>query len=73
MDKNSWLLFRGNAERSGNFYGDLKQELSLFWVMQLEPMICSPIFHNNIVYNSTISGKIIAIDVYKKNLFGKIQ
>lgn len=58
----SWLVFRGNEERSGVFAGKLSRELSLFWVIELEPMISSPIFHNNIVYNSTIAGKIFAID-----------
>jgi len=64
----SWLLFRGNEERSGVFLGKLPRELSLFWVIELGPMISSPIFHNNIVYNSTITGKIFAINVYKKKI-----
>lgn len=66
MNNNSWVLFRGNDKRSGNFRGKFTRKLSLFWVIELEPMISSPIFHNNIVYNSTLSGKIFAIDVYKK-------
>ncbi|MGB9168554.1 MAG: PQQ-binding-like beta-propeller repeat protein [Nitrososphaeraceae archaeon] len=66
--EDSWLLFRGNEERSGVFAGKLSRELSLFWVIELEPMISSPIFHNNIVYNSTITGKIFAVNAYRKKI-----
>ena len=66
--ENSWLLFRGNQNRNGVFSGKLPRELSLFWVIELEPMISSPIFHNNIVYNSTITGKIFAVNVYRKKI-----
>ena len=62
------MLFRGNEERNGIFSGKLARELSLFWVMELGPMISSAICHNNIVYNSTITGEIFAIDVYKKKI-----
>lgn len=66
-NENSWILFRGN-EQSGIFSDKLAQELSLFWVMELGPMVSSAICHDNIVYNSTITGKIFAIDVYKKKI-----
>lgn len=67
-NENSWFIFRGNEERSGIFSDTLTRELSLFWVMELEPMISSAICHNNIVYNSTVTGRIFAIDVYKKKI-----
>jgi outer membrane protein assembly factor BamB len=67
-NENSWVLFRGNEERNGIFSDKLARELSLFWVMELGPMISSAICHNSIVYNSTITGEIFAIDVYKKKI-----
>ena len=67
-NENSWLLFRGNEARSGIFPEQLTRELSLFWVIELGPMISSAISHNGIVYNSTITGRIFAIDVYKKKI-----
>lgn len=67
-NENSWLLFRGNEARSGIFPEQLTRELSLFWVIELGPMISSAISHNSIVYNSTITGRIFAIDVYKKKI-----
>ena len=67
-NENSWLIFRGNEARSGIFPEKLSRELSLFWVIELGPMISSAISHNNIVYNSTITGNIFAIDVYKKKI-----
>ena len=66
--ENSWLLFRGNEARSGIFPEKLTRELSLFWVIEMGPMISSAISHNNIVYNSTITGRIFAIDIYKKKI-----
>jgi len=62
------LLFRGNEERNGICSAKLARGLSLFWVIGLEPMISSAICHNNTIYNSTINGKIFAIDVYKKEI-----
>jgi len=67
-NENSWLLFRGNKERTGISLCKLARELSLYWIMDLGPMISSAICHNNIVYNSTITGKIFSIDVYKKKI-----
>ena len=66
--ENSWPLFRGNEGRTGFFPGRLSRELSLMWVIDLESMISSPIFHDNIIYNSTITGKIFAVNVYKKKI-----
>ena len=54
--------------RSGIFPEKLTRELSLFWVIEMGPMISSVISHNNIVYNSTITGRIFAIDIYKKKI-----
>ena len=67
-NENSWLLFRGNKERTGLSLCKLARELSLFWIIELGPMISSAIYHNNIVYNSTMTGKIFSIDVYKKKV-----
>ena len=65
---NSWLLFRGNQERSGICSDKLARDVSLFWVIGLEPMISSAICYNNTIYNSTINGRIFAIDIYKKKI-----
>ena len=61
--------FIEEMNREVEFFSDkLAQELSLFWVMELGPMVSSAICHDTIVYNSTITGKIFAIDVYKKKI-----
>lgn len=65
---NSWLLFRGNEERNGICSDKLTRDISLFWIIGLEPMISSAICYNNIIYNSTINGRIFAIDIYKKKI-----
>jgi hypothetical protein len=36
--------------------------------MELGPMISSAICRNNIVYNSTLNGRIFSIDIHKKKI-----
>ena len=60
----SWKTFRGNVMRTGTSSSNLSRRPSLQWVMELGPMVASPVFDNSIVYAATITGRIFALKAY---------
>src|SRR6476660_3044832 len=52
----SWKTFRGNVMRTGTSSSNLSRRPSLQRVMELGPMVASPVFDNSIVYAATIKG-----------------
>ena len=65
-EQNSWKMFRGNAMRTGISSSTLSLKPSLKWVVELGPMISSPIFDNSIVYAATTTGRIFALKIYQR-------
>ena len=61
----SWKMFRGNVMRTGISSSNLSRTPSLQRVMELGPMVASPVFHNSIVYAATITGRIFALKAYE--------
>jgi outer membrane protein assembly factor BamB len=61
----SWKMFRGNVMRTGISSSNLSRTPSLQRVMELGPMVASPVFDNSIVYAATITGRIFALKAYQ--------
>jgi outer membrane protein assembly factor BamB len=67
-ERNSWEMFRGNRERTGASSSKLSKRPHLQWVMELGPLIASPVVDNGILYASTITGRVYAIQIYKRQI-----
>ena len=57
-DKDSWKMFRGSAMRSGVSASRIPRKPSLLWVTEVGPTLSSPIFADDTIYVSTITGRI---------------
>jgi hypothetical protein len=55
-------MFRGNAMRTGISSSSLPRKLSLQWIIELGPIIASPVYENSTLYSSTITGRIFALN-----------
>jgi len=61
-------MFRGNAMRTGITRSSLSKKPSLAWLIELGPMIASPVFENGTLYSSTITGRIFALNVFQRQI-----
>src|SRR5881396_3097473 len=61
----SWKMFRGNVMRTGISSSNLSRTPSLQRVIELGPMVASPVFDNSIVYAATVTGRIFALKAYQ--------
>ncbi|HYA84477.1 MAG TPA: PQQ-binding-like beta-propeller repeat protein [Candidatus Bathyarchaeia archaeon] len=55
-DKDSWKMFRGSAMRTAS---KIPRKPSLLWVTEVGPTVSSPIFADDTIYVSTITGRIL--------------
>ena len=62
--ESSWKMFRGNEMRTGVSSSKLSRKPYLQWVMELGPLIASPVVDNGILYAATITGRIFAVHTY---------
>ncbi|MDQ4074231.1 MAG: PQQ-binding-like beta-propeller repeat protein [Thermoproteota archaeon] len=63
-----WKMFRGNAMRTGVSKSKLSKKPHLQWVMELGPIIASPVVEKGIVYVLTITGRVFAVNVYQRKI-----
>ena len=61
-------MFRGNAKRTGISASNLFKRPSLRRIVEFGPMAASPIYDNDIVYASTITGRIFAANPSEKQV-----
>jgi outer membrane protein assembly factor BamB len=61
-------MFRGNAMRTGLSSSSVPRKPSLQWVIELGPMVASPVFDKNTIYTATITGRIFALQTYQKQI-----
>jgi outer membrane protein assembly factor BamB len=59
-------MFRGNPMRTGISGSSLARKPSLQWLIELGPIIASPVFENSTLYAPTITGRIFALNIFKK-------
>lgn len=59
--ESSWMMFRGNVMRTGVSSSKLSRKPYLKWVMELGPLVASPVVDNGILYAATITGRIFAV------------
>jgi outer membrane protein assembly factor BamB len=67
-DKDSWKMFRGSAMRTGVSASRIPQKPSLLWVKGVGPTVSSPVFANDTIYVSTITGRIFALNISEKEI-----
>ncbi|MGC2680668.1 MAG: PQQ-binding-like beta-propeller repeat protein [Candidatus Nitrosopolaris sp.] len=67
-DKHSWKMFRGNSMRTGVSASRIPRKPSLLWVTEVGPTISSPIFVDETIYVSTITGRIFALNPSEKQI-----
>ena len=67
-DKGSWKMFRGSAMRTGVSASRIPRKPSLLWVKEVGPSVSSPIFANDTIYVSTITGRIFALNISEKEI-----
>jgi outer membrane protein assembly factor BamB len=67
--KGSWNMFRGDNSRTGASYSSsLSKRPHLLWVMELGPLIASPVVDDDVLYASTITGRVFAIQINKRQI-----
>jgi outer membrane protein assembly factor BamB len=59
-------MFRGNPMRTGKSGSSFARKPSLQWLIELGPIIASPVFDKSTLYASTITGRIFALNIFKK-------
>lgn len=64
--EHSWNMFRGNVMRTGVSASHLSRKPSFLWATEVGPMVSSPVFRNDIIYTSTITGRIFALNTFQK-------
>jgi outer membrane protein assembly factor BamB len=67
-EQHSWKMFRGNAMRTGISTSTLSRKPSLRWVMEVGPIISSPVFDDNVIYAATVAGRIFALKAYQRQI-----
>ena len=66
--ENSWKMFRGNPMRTGISGSSFARKPSLQWLIELGPIIASPVFDNSTLYVPTITGRIYALNIFKRRI-----
>jgi hypothetical protein len=67
-NEHSLKMFRGNIMQTGLSASHLSCKPSFLWAKELGPMVSSPVFENGIIYTSTITGRIFALNTFQKIL-----
>lgn len=67
--KDSWKMFRGDTSRTGSSYSSsLSKRPHLLGVIELGPLIASPVVDNDVLYASTITGRVFAIQINQRQV-----
>ena len=54
--------------RTGLSSSSVPRKPSLQWIIELGPMVASPVFDNNTIYSATITGRIYALQKYQRQI-----
>ncbi len=65
----SWKMFRGNSKHTGTSSSKLSKRPHLQWVIELGPLVASPVVNNGTLFAATITGRVFALDIFQ----GKIK
>src|SRR5215210_9458553 len=67
--KNSWNMVRGDNGRTGASYSSrLSKSPHLLWVIELGPLIASPVVDKGVLYASTITGRVFAVQISQRQI-----
>jgi outer membrane protein assembly factor BamB len=67
-DEHSWKMFRGNVMRTGVSASHLSRKPAFLWAIEVGPMVSSPVFGNGIIYTSSITGRIFALNTFQRQI-----
>jgi outer membrane protein assembly factor BamB len=67
-EEHSWKMFRGNAMRTGISRSSFARKPSLQWLIEIGPIIASPVFENGTLYAPTITGTIFALNIFQRRI-----
>src|SRR5918911_1124515 len=67
-DKQSWKMFRGCSMRTGVSASRISRKPSLLWITEVGPIVSSPVFAQDTIYISTITGRIFALNIIEKQI-----
>jgi outer membrane protein assembly factor BamB len=65
---NSWMMFRGNARRTGVSRSKPISRPSLQWVTEVGPVVSSPVFDQGNLYISTLTGRVFSFDIGRRSM-----
>ncbi len=63
-----WKMFRGDPMRTGVSSSSLSKNPHFRWVLEIGPLIASPVADNDVVYASTITGRVFAIQIHQRQI-----
>jgi outer membrane protein assembly factor BamB len=66
--KGSWPMFRGNINRTGTAKTKPLTKPLLYWIIELGPMISSPVFEGGFLYIATLTGRIFCLDILRREI-----
>jgi len=64
----SWDMFRGNIRRTGSIGTKPVTKPSLYWTIELGPMVSSPVYEEGFLYILTLTGRIFCLDISKRKI-----
>jgi outer membrane protein assembly factor BamB len=64
----SWTMFRGNTRRTGSVRTKPLNRPLLYWIIELGPIISSPIYEGGFLYVATITGRIFCLDISRREI-----
>lgn len=64
----SWTMFRGNIRRTGCLRTKPLAKPSLYWTIELGPIISSPVYEGGFLYIATLTGRIFCLDMLRREI-----
>jgi len=64
----SWTMFRGNTRRTGSLRTKPLAKPSLYWTIELGPIISSPVYEGGFLYIATLTGRIFCLDMLRREI-----
>jgi outer membrane protein assembly factor BamB len=67
-EEDSWKMFRGNSKHTGTSPSKVSKRPHLQWVIELGPLVASPVVDNGTLYAATTTGRVFAIDILRSKI-----
>ena len=67
-DEHSWKMFRGNSMHTGTSPSKVSKRPHLQWVIELGPLVASPVVNNGTLFAATTTGMVFALDIFHNKI-----